>query len=144
MGPVDPAVGGYARVEVSRCPVAGTTRWQPTGDGVHARPTPGVGRRQERHPHPRSPRPGRCVQLDRGALHDASAPRRGAGQAERDRIERRFKGARAEPYCFVHAPQPSEVNPLSEAGIVTIGVVVPKSFAMMSLDWPEKPDTLSQ
>lgn len=54
------------------------------------------------------------------------------------------QGARAEPYCFVHPPQSLEVNPISEAEIVTIGVVAPKSFAMMSLDCPEKPASLSQ
>lgn len=48
------------------------------------------------------------------------------------------------PYCFVHTPQPPEVKPTSDEEIVTTGVVVPKSFAMTSLRFPEKPDSLSQ
>jgi len=56
----------------------------------------------------------------------------------------RCQWAGVEPYCLVHIPQRSDPNPTSDPKIVTTGLTVPKSFTMMSLREPEKPDSLSQ
>lgn len=45
---------------------------------------------------------------------------------------------------FVQVPHPSELNPASVGAIATTWCELEKLFAMMSLSWPEKPDSLSQ
>jgi len=61
--------GVVGRTKVSPGSVVAGARSRPSGDGAHPRSRPGARCQQERHPDPRSPRPGLCG----GAHHGAPA-----------------------------------------------------------------------